>query len=222
MKVLKVGFVLVLAAVVFSGCAVPVKTTTDYSAPDAPRDIENRLVVESSFDDTWGKLIAGLSSEFFVINNIEKASGLITLDFSSEHPEQFVDCGVTTRHYGDQTFTYQAAGDSDYLADKQSGVNVARMNVHRDAALTGKINVHVAEVSDGTQVSVNARYIWTVVAGGTYKMAGSISSGPTQAIPQSTTTKSFNTRSASKSNGPEDPGCGATGELERMILDIVR
>ena len=205
-----------------TGCAVPAKTSINYVPPELPEQVENTVVLNESYDDVWSRLIGGLSTTFFVINNVEKASGLITLDFSTDSPERYVDCGVSTRTYNDEIYTYEVAGDATFPYDQKSGMQVAKQQVSRDTSLTGKINVHVAEVSAGTKVTVNVRYIWTNVVSGTYKMAGAVAAlGPTQGLQPKTYTKSFNTNATSTPNNPDDFPCGANGNLEALILDIV-
>ena len=210
-----------LMMMAIGGCAVPNKSTMVYTEAAFPSKLENEAVVNASFDDCWSKLISGLSSEFFVINNVEKASGLITLDFSTDAAEDFVDCGTTTRTYGDKTFTYAAAGDAEFQFDQKVSVNVARQTVQRTTSLSGKINVHVSEVPGGTKVAVNVRYIWTNVVGGYYRLAGSLMSGPVQALDRQTVTKTFNTNAPSARSDSEDISCGSNGKLEKRILDIV-
>ncbi|MFT6140450.1 MAG: hypothetical protein ACJAXN_001665 [Psychromonas sp.] len=210
-----------LVAVGLGGCTVSTPSTISYVKPDFSNANENQVIVAASFDDSWNQLIAGLSADFFVINNIEKASGLITLDFSGVLPEQFVDCGVTSRTYGERAFKYEVAGDAEFLLDQKYGVNVARKTIQRNASLNGKINVHVSEVSEGTRVTVNARYMWSVIVGGTYRLAGSLATGPSYRIDSETYTKTFNSNSASVANGPNDFTCGATGFLEKKILSII-
>ena len=221
-QLLAITFMVVCGASQLTGCAVPVQSTAKITDPVLPEKVSNQAVLDEDFDVVWEKLISGLSSEFFVINNVEKASGLITLDFSTSTPERFVDCGNVTRTYGDESNTFALAGDSSFKYDETVGVNVARKRVTRNTDLSGKINVHVAEVPDGTRVTVNARYIWSVELGGTYEMAGSLASGPTQALQRSNFSKSFNTNSVAGPDADLDFTCGATGELEAMILDLVR
>jgi hypothetical protein len=205
-----------------TGCAVPIQSTANYVDPVLLEHVANQLVLDEEFDVVWNKLISGLSSEFFVITNVEKASGLITLDFSTNEPERFVDCGTVTRTYGGESTTFAVAGDYSFKHDEIVGVNVARKNVIRHTALSGKINVHVARFPDGTRVTVNARYIWNLELGGTYVLAGSLASGPTQSLQRSNHSKSFNTNSVSGPDVDLDFTCGPNGELEDMILDIVR
>jgi hypothetical protein len=217
-------FVFVFLLVLVSGCAVPVKSSLNYTPPTPDINIDNEILVKAPFDEVWQKLITGLSSEFFVITNIEKASGLITLDFGSDQPDRFVECGETTRTYGDETITYDPAGSSTYHFDGQAtGVgNVAKYTVNRSTSLSGKINVHVAEMPDGTKALVNARYILTTRVGGFYNVDTGIAVQDGQKLTPETFTKSFNTNSTSQSEGPEDYVCCASGELEKMILDIIR
>ena len=115
MRNLVISVMIAGGALALVGCAVPRASTMHYAPAQFPNRIVNEAVVPESFDVCWSRLIAGLSSEFFVINNVEKASGLITLDFASEAPERYIDCGQTTRTYADSTFTYAVAGDSQYL-----------------------------------------------------------------------------------------------------------
>ena len=212
---------LVLVVLSAGGCAVATKSSHIYENPEREESVANSEVFGLSMDACWQRLIAGLSSEFFVITNVEKASGLITLDFGTDHPEGYVDCGTTTRTYGDQSVVYEVAGDSQYMADVQVGVNVSRQTVQRDTSLSGKINVHVSEVAGGTRVAVNARYIWTAEIGGFYESVGSMGSAGPFPLNKQVHTKSFNTNAPSLGEGDEI-SCGSNGALEKLILDIVR
>jgi hypothetical protein len=48
--------------------------------------------VERSKDEVWNELVAGLGAQFFVINNMDKASGFINVSYSGD-PEKYVDGG---------------------------------------------------------------------------------------------------------------------------------
>lgn len=58
-----------------SGCA----TSTVSYAPPSESNIQNSKQVNQPFDALWDQLIKKLSSDFFVINNIDKNSRLINL-----------------------------------------------------------------------------------------------------------------------------------------------
>ena len=204
-----------------SSCATATKSTFQYKEPDVSNSIQNKVVVNISYDECWKRLVSGLSSEFFVITNIEKASGLITLDFSTQTPELYVDCGESKRTYGDEDFSYKVAADASYPMDVKSGIQVAKATVVRDAFLSGKINILVSEVSNGVQVTVNARYIFNVNVGGTYRLVGTGIGDLQHDLASNTYTKTFNTNSIDRSNGPDDFTCRPTGELEATILNII-
>src|SRR5579864_3356990 len=90
-----------------ASCA-PVGTQT-YSITPAPQvKVENDQTVPSTSDATWDRLVRQLSRGFYVINNIDKASRLINFSFSSDAPQDYVDCGSTHRTFdkGDEHDTY--------------------------------------------------------------------------------------------------------------------
>lgn len=149
--------VCVLALVFLSGCAT---STLNYQAP-VEKKFDNTATVNQQFDLVWDRLVRQLSSDFFVINNIDKNSRLINLSFSSQHPSDFVDCGVSSRTFtnarGDQFFVYAVADSSEYVGTVPQG-NAFRYN--RSTKIEGRINVYVAPIDKGaTTVSVNAKYV---------------------------------------------------------------
>ncbi len=223
-------FVAVLAATFqLAGCAV---STVNYENPTLPEDVTNQLVLDEEFDAVWDKLIRVLSSEPFVINNVKvtnvnnnvnQDSGLITLDFSTDAPEQFVDCGTATRIYGDETTTFALAGDSSDTYKEAAGINVWRTHETRRTGLIGQINVHVAMVPDGTRVSVNVEYVWLLTClQASDRIAGLLPGADLPTQMYSEFRKTFNTNTVSGPSADLDYTCGPTGALESMILDIVR
>jgi hypothetical protein len=84
-----------LVAVVIAGCA----GTNGYVAPDIKVEaISNTKLIEKSREDVWNAGIAALGKRFFVINNLDKSSGLININYSGD-PEKYVDCGRITSRY---------------------------------------------------------------------------------------------------------------------------
>src|SRR3546814_8710634 len=73
--------------------------SSDVCSSDLPTQpsLTNSRTVNAGFEETWDRLVRNLSSEFFVINNIEKASRIINVSFQTDAPERYVDCGVTHR-----------------------------------------------------------------------------------------------------------------------------
>ncbi|WZB71892.1 hypothetical protein WJ968_09260 [Achromobacter xylosoxidans] len=49
-------------------------------------------MVDKPIDEVWTKAVPAIGKQFFVINNLDKSSGLMNLSYSGS-PEQYVDCG---------------------------------------------------------------------------------------------------------------------------------
>ncbi len=155
-KLLIVGIAVVTA---LTGCAT---STTNYAPPIA-KTVQNNRQINQSFETVWDRLVKQLSSDFFVINNIDKNSRLINLSFSSQRPSDFVDCGRTSRTFknarGDQNYTYNTADSSQFTSTNTEG---HAFNVRRTAKLEGRTNIYVAPEGIGTLVSVNTKYVVNV------------------------------------------------------------
>ncbi|MCA9808927.1 MAG: hypothetical protein KC473_01185 [Candidatus Dadabacteria bacterium] len=110
---------------------------------------DNQITIDKSFEEIWPALIEFSSTSFFVIRNFEKDSGLLTLDFSTD-PSEFIDCGsleVPLYNY--------------------NGPTISAFERWGYAELDGSMNVFVKPISPNvTQISVNARYVFTGNSGG--------------------------------------------------------
>lgn len=141
------------------GC---VSSTFKY-VPPIEGKVENTKRVARQFDVVWDNLVRQLSSDFFVINNIDKNSRLINLSFSAQRPSQYVDCGQTFRTFtnarGEQQYSYDTADSARFVATNKSN---DAFNVVRTTKLEGRTNIYVAPESAGTLVSVNTRYVVSV------------------------------------------------------------
>ena len=104
--------------------------------------------VNAGFDEAWSALIDYPSTAFFGIDNFEKDSGLLTLSFGVEDPNQYLDCGtILVMNGGNVTF------DGSY-------VNYAR--IYNSAEFSGLMNISVREIDENTSnIRVNTRYIFT-------------------------------------------------------------
>lgn len=221
-----------VCCIAFVGCASAAKTTFLTTNP-TDHDVANEVLVEKPFEEVWDSLVAELSKSFFVVNNIAKDSRLINLSFSTDQPEEYVDCGRTTRTYKkgseDYTYDYAIAEDSAYKFSKQLATNAyANYDIARATGLEGRINVYVAPQGGGTKVSVNCRYVFSVKTSGTYETIGGAleirqDAGP---IPSEERALTFNTGAP----GHADWGtpsqsvqvtCVSRGVLESTILEMV-
>lgn len=195
---------IIAASAAMVGCAT---STNDYSPPKVSK-IENSKFVKKPFDGVWDGLVKELSSDFFVINNIDKNSRLINISFSSQRPSDFVDCGTTTRTFtnarGENKYVYKTADGSEFTAaNKQGHV----FNVRRATRLEGRSNIYVAPENDGTNVTVNTKYVVTVT------MSGSTLDG--RMVPTETFTFDPSTKQPYTT---DQVTCVATGNIEERIL----
>lgn len=134
---------LLVLVVLITGCS-----TARYTAPSAPQKPSFTTVINEGYDQTWEAVIDHVSSTFFAIENFEKESGLITVTFGSDDPDEFINCGnhfvKITRNYRTQTF------DGPYETF------VVGMN----GSFSGRMNISAREISkEKTEVRVNAKYI---------------------------------------------------------------
>jgi hypothetical protein len=176
--------------------------------------VENSLTVEASKDNVWDSLIPRLGREFYVINNLDKDSGLINVSYSGD-PREFVDCGRIRSYVqnarGERTYDFAAASPNETYEIMENGLYF----VNRKMSLEGRVNIIVqATAPQKTLVTANTRYVMTKsvqiegAAGGYKSLSDTISfnSGGRATFPgagQSTT-------------------CVATGKLERDILKLVK
>lgn len=190
---------------VTAGCAT---STASYSPPKTVQ-IQNSKVISKPFDEVWDGLVKELSSDFFVINNIDKNSRLINISFSSQKPSEFVDCGVTSRSFknlrGDNNFVYNTADSAEFTTANDMG---HLFNVRRASRLEGRSNIYVAPEGGGTNVTVNTKYVVSINMHAT--TVDGRPAGSESFVFDPSTKQAF-------SNGSVT--CTATGKIERRILD---
>lgn len=211
-------FVLLLSCCFFAGCSHTLK----YSRPTSRYDIQNSITIEKSKDQVWSNLIPALSKTFFIINNLDKESGLINVSYSGE-PEQFVDCGEI------YSFIQNLAGERSYRFPAATAYKeyeiwneqfLRPVPVKRKMHLDGRINIVIQEIAPNkTQVSAYAKYVIdrdfsTLVP----HYAGYSSYSTWENFSDSI---SFNTGETGvfKSGSTE---CKCNGKLERTILDLLK
>lgn len=201
------GLVLVFSAL--SGCAT---SSNSYAPPVSATQVKNSGLINQPFDAVWDQLVRELSSDFFVINNIDKNSRLINVSFSSTHPSDLIDCGRTTRSFknlrGDQNITYDTAGSATYALTDNRGI---AYHVARSTKLEGRANIYVAPDSNGTTVSINAKYVLDITQS-TVRFDGVPG-------PMSKVTIDFSTKSPSGA-GNDGVVCQSRGVIERKILSF--
>ena len=225
-RLVPVQFLSVMAlACLTASCATPGTSGSQYRDPTGAATVANESVVRLPFSDTWDLLIGQLAKSFFVINNVEKVSRLINVSFSTNKPEEYIDCGTTERTFQyakeSQTYTYPVARSNSFkVAGKWGSMQhlPTIAYIDRKTSLEGRINVYVAPKDNDTIVTVNIRYIFTVRVSGQQEMLSAVGKVVQRiSVPEVISSVSFNTGQI----GSQEPSlvkCRSTGKLEAEIL----
>lgn len=203
------------AVSVLAGCA----SGSQHYTPPGEYQTTNSKTVNRSFDSVWADAIPALGKQFFVINNLDKDSGLVNLSYSGE-AEKYVDCGravsSVTNARGKRDYSYSAA--SAYEQFELLTAQGLLVTAQRRISLEGRINLIFEKVgASKTQVTANTKYIVTRVYSG-HAITG-------QYLAPFTDTASFT--SGHQGTFPVNDQGGATvcvsnGVLESTVLDLVR
>lgn len=203
-----------LVALAIVGCA----GTLEYRPPIGSPTIDTIKIVPRSRDDVWATLVPALGKEFFVINNLDKASGLINVSYSGD-PERYVNCGVITSFVknarGERTYSFPASrAQTQYeVMSPQAGL----VFVDRRMTLDGRINVVLEEAGRSvTKVTVSTRYALRL--DGTLRPAGG---GAPQTATRSATFNGGAVGSFPASSDGRVTNCIALGTLEQEILRLI-
>ena len=202
-------------AILLQGCV----TAHQYQPPYAPPPANNVKLIDRPRDAVWASTIPAIGSQFFVINNIDKASGLMNISYTGD-PQQYVDCGyVTVKTEGasgpDMNLTFPAAKGSVTYQHLQV---MDRWQVRRNLTLDGRVNLIFEETSPTqTRVTANTRYVLNrsvnATAAGKYPQSFSdqisFSSGQSGAFEP-------------RSSDSQRTTCIPTGAMERAVLDLVK
>jgi hypothetical protein len=206
---------LVIAAAV-TGCAGKL----DYVRPSPQLSAaSNFKVIDKPRDIVWNAAVPELGKQFFIINNLDKSSGLINISYSGD-PEKYIDCGRVTSYVknarGERTYDFAGAKaqQSYEIMDPTNGL----FFIDRRMSLEGRVNLVFEEVGPNqTRVTANTRYV--VQRQRTVRNAANN-------FPQNLSDSvSFNSGgSSSFPAGPDGRAteCVATGALEREILSAIR
>ena len=196
------------AALIAAGCA----GKFDYTPPTDFGIAQNSKSVSKSKDQVWAELIPAISQKFFVINNLDKSSGLINISYAGD-PITYVDCGhitsVVKNARGERTYSFPAARQRQQYEVMNDRVGLAF--VDRKVNLEGRLNVIVSEErATKSTVTVNTRYVVNV--------EGQFSNPQGQSRRDGYTI-SFNTGATGYG---QTISCRPTGNLEAELLALVR
>jgi len=149
------GLIYLVAATTLAGCAARL----DYSPPSAAAPIPNSRTIKEPKEQVWAKLIPAFSRDFFVINAIDKSSGLINISYGG-NPEKYIDCGIISLFVknarGERNYVFPASQAKMECEVMQNGLFL----VDRRMSLEGRVNIVVETVGPKeTRVTASTRYI---------------------------------------------------------------
>jgi hypothetical protein len=216
----KIGFLLISVAIELGGCATG---SVNYVPPGTQAKAgSGSKVVMGSRDEVWARAIPALGKKFFVINNIDKSSGLVNLSYAGS-PESYIDCGVITSKVSrssppnEQIYTFPGAtAYKEYEVVEKSAQGPLQVRLYkRKMALEGRINLVFEELTpQQTRVTVNTRYVvQRQVTVTTFNGYNNVPYVNTDSI-------AFNTAGQAAFDASIS-SCAATGALESEILSLV-
>ena len=207
--------ILLVAVSLVAGCAGKL----DYVRPTTPAAAStNYKIIDKPREAVWNASVPELGKQFFVINNLDKSSGLINISYSGD-PEKYIDCGRVTSYVknarGERTYDFSGAkAQQTYEVMNGNGL----FFIERKMSLDGRVNLVFEELSPKqTKVTANTRYV--VQRQQTVRSAANN-------FPQSASDSiSFNSGASSSFAANADgraTECVATGSLERGILSAIK
>ena len=129
------------------------------SSAQPPKAGSNSVLIRQPFEEVWSRAIPQIGKSFFVINNIDKSSGILNVSYTGD-PEKYVDCGTIHSEFGNQTTDFPASKANEQWVGPSGGILAANYTQH--VTLDGRMNIVFERVlSDSTRVTVNARYVLT-------------------------------------------------------------
>lgn len=199
---------------VLSGCA----PQFSYSPPTGQSPTLSVKSADLPFDEAWNRIIAKAGRTFFVINNLERASGFINLSYSGD-PHEFLDCGelrVKSQNIEGQGDSQHEVARETQNVHARTGINVDTY-IRYDMHLEGRANIVLQKVSERTvRLETTVRYI--------VKRRAQFLSGYSPLPPGIDDTTSFNSGQMgvfSSRIGGEQVRCVSTGKFETTLLSLL-
>lgn len=200
---------LIFVSIIAISCA---SGKISYTAPQGLQSTNNSVVLKESRDKVWKKLIDGMGESFFVINNIEKDSGSITISYSGD-PCRFISCGTLNSYVlndqGIRKYNFPACVEYKEYEEVNKG-NL--FIIERRMTLDTRASINVQARNNGTSVKVNVRYV--VIKN------DKIYDPSWRFIRTKVSSIGFNSNGGERF--PNGMKCYANGQFEKIILDMAK
>jgi len=196
----------VVAVLVSVGCG-----TQQYNAPSASvvKPDANSVTINKPFEQVWSHTIPQIGKSFFVINNIDKSSGILNISYNGD-PQTYVDCGTFHSKVGSQEQDTPVAAAHAQWTGPSGGILPARYS--QTVTLDGRMNIVFERLSDTqTKVTVNSRYVIT------YNVTKQVGNYPPVSNQETT---AFNT--AGEGHIGTRGTCQPNGKFEQDVLALVQ
>lgn len=207
-------FISVILLALLTACA----GTMDYVRPNATTaGKSNEKILDRPREAVWNASVPALGKQFFVINNLDKSSGLINVSYSGS-PEKYIDCGHITSFVKNM----QGARTYDFAASKaQQSYEVMNPQglffLDRRMSLEGRVNLIFEEMSPTqTRVTANTRYV--------VQRQINVRAATGQSQSQTDTISFTSANGAAFPTGSDGrfAECVSTGALEQEILGAIQ
>lgn len=205
---------IVAAVAALAGCA----GKQEYIRPAAPSAIENTKIIDKPRSQVWDAAVPQLGKKFFVINNLDKSSGLINLSYSGD-PEQYVDCGRVISYVknakGERTYDFPGARANMEYEMMVDSAHLIFLKRRMD--LDGRVNLIFEDVDGSkTRVTANTRYV--------VKRDFNVSDvhGNSRSLSDNVAFNSNGNATFPQTKVIEGAECRPTGALEREILQSIQ
>lgn len=196
--------------ILLQGCA---NSSLNYTAPQEQDKVMTERIISGSYNEVWKSLVDKLTLHSYAINHIEKDSGLISIDFSTAQPSDYIECGRWTGHFKnlrvDEKYDFPAS-DSFSYSDNNG------YTTHSKKTLTGKANILLTEEKPNRQkMRVTANYHLNGINNANPFI-------PSQYNRPYTQTWSLDLKTNTIGKNPSGrTTCYANGNLESFILNLV-
>jgi len=191
----------------------------EYIKPITNAKLTNSKEVNKSLDDLWKTTVPSLGKNFFVINNIDKSSGLINVSYSGD-PEKYVDCGRIKSYVknarGERTYDFPASKAYQNYESFEDGMNL--IFVDRKMNLEGRVNLIFESISkNSTRITANTKYVITKSIN--YRDMQNRTSQHSEVISFNSGASAYFANLDKDTQGTE---CVPTGILEEEILSTIK
>jgi hypothetical protein len=211
----KLVFASLILCILASGCA----GRFEYRPPNSIAPQKNSIEINKSKNEVWKIIVPAIGKNFFVINNLDKESGIINISYSGD-PEKYVDCGYIESYeknaQGERTYYFPAASANqsyEIMDMKHSG---SLFIINRKMNLEGRMNLIMEEIAPNkTIVTANTKYVLT--KSGTVRNVQGASKSFYDTI-------SFNTNQGARFPGSGSHSgtfCQANGNFEKEVLSLL-